>query len=65
MVNNSGGVRVETHTYGEVTKNLQGKNDKLLPGVIPVSVTRLQGYKVDTVPSLCLTIILVFSKNWE
>ena len=43
MVNNSGGVKVETHTDGEVMKNLQGKNDKLLPGVIPVSVTRLQG----------------------
>lgn len=28
-----------THRWG----GLQGKNDKLLPGVIPVSVTRSQG----------------------
>ena len=36
-------VKVETHTGGEVRKNLQGKSDKLPPGVILVSVTRLQG----------------------
>ena len=40
MVNNNGGVKVETHIDREIRKKLQGKNDKLLPGVIPISATK-------------------------
>lgn len=35
MVNNSGGVKGETHIDREVRKSLQGRNDKPLPAVLP------------------------------
>lgn len=57
MVNNSGGMKVETHTDGEVCKA------KMISSFQESFQSLLQGHKVDTVPSLCLTIILVFSKT--
>lgn len=40
MIVNNSGVKVESYIHREVRKNHEGKNDRPLPGVVPITTAK-------------------------